>query len=311
MALRDGGIGLPVHWLVHVVEMITRSLGGLVRASHDRTAAQRCVCQDTKNSVPVSDAGLIKRHLDAAVATLTLNDPMRRNPLSPGLVSQLTAALQDAAQDPSVRCVVVTGAGRGFCAGADLRRMRLASPLEDRDEYDAILDLNRLMWNFPKPTIAAVHGFVLGAGANLMNWCDIAVVDEDCLIGFPEVRTGVPSATVIPSLLRLVGRKKMYELVLTGEPISPADAAGIGLVSRVTAPGTSLQVARSMASIIAEHHPDAIRLTKEIVYATSDMAYEQAIVFAKEVRVISRLRDDFRVEVAAGGESSSGEGDRR
>lgn len=251
---------------------------------------------------------LIERHDEGAVTIVTLNDPARRNPLSPALVSHLTAALHDVAKDPSARCVVLTGAGRGFCAGADLRRMRQASPLEDREEYDAILDLNRLLWNFPKPTIAAVHGFALGAGANLMSWCDIAVVEEDAQIGFPEVRAGVPSATVIPSLLRLVGRKKMYELVLTGEPISPAEAAAIGLVSRVTPPGTSGQVARSMASTIAGHHPDAIRLTKEIVQATTDMTYEQGIVFAKELRVISRLRDDFRVEVTAGGEASSAEG---
>jgi methylglutaconyl-CoA hydratase len=256
----------------------------------------------------LSDSPLIQRQDEGSIATLTLSDPARRNPLSPALVSQLTTALRDVAADASVRCVIITGAGRGFCAGADLRRMRLASPLEDRDEYDAILDLNRLLWNFGKPTISAVHGFALGAGANLMSWCDIAIADEDALIGFPEVKAGVPSATVIPSLLRLVGRKKMYELVLTGQPIAPADAAAIGLISRVTPPGTSLQAARSMASVIAGHHPDAIRHTKEIVHATSDMTYEQGIVFAKEVRVISRLRSDFRVEVAAGGGGSLAEG---
>jgi methylglutaconyl-CoA hydratase len=259
----------------------------------------------------MADVPLIKCHADGGITTLTLNDPERRNPLSPALVSQLTSALRGAQQDPGVRCVVVTGAGRGFCAGADLRRMRLASPLEDRDEYNSILDLNRLLWNYQKPTIAAVHGFALGAGANLMSWCDIAVADEDTLIGFPEVRAGVPSATVIPSLLRLVGRKKMYELVLTGQPIAAADAAAIGLLSRTTEPGTSLQAALSMAAVISGHHPDAIRLTKEIVHAATDMTYEQGIVFAKEVRVISRLRDDFRVEVAAGGDRLAGEGDQR
>jgi len=258
----------------------------------------------------LTDSALIKRQDEGPIATLTLNDPARRNPLSPALVSELTMALTDAARDTSVRCVVITGAGRGFCAGADLRRMRLASPLEDRDEYDAILNLNRLLWNFGKPTVSAVHGFALSAGANLMSWCDIAVADEDTLIGFPEVKAGVPSATVIPSLLRLVGRKKMYELVLTGQPIATADAAAIGLVSRVTAPGTSLQVAQSMASVIAGHHPDAIRLTKEIIHATTDMTYEQGIVFAKEVRVISRLRSDFHVEVPAGGNSSLAESSR-
>ncbi|MGH3266798.1 MAG: enoyl-CoA hydratase/isomerase family protein, partial [Trebonia sp.] len=98
--------------------------------------------------------------------------------------------------------------------------------------------------------------------------------------------------------------------VLTGQPIGTAEAAAIGLVSRVAAPGTSLAVARSTAAVIAGHHPDAIRLTKEIVHATSDMTYEQGILFAKEVRVISRLRSDFRVEVAAGGDGSPAESRR-
>ncbi len=88
------------------------------------------------------------------VATVTLNEPEARNPLSPQLVRELTATLERLAIDPEVRVVILTGAGKGFCAGADLRRMRSATPLEDRDEYDEILILNRLIWEYPKPTIA-------------------------------------------------------------------------------------------------------------------------------------------------------------
>jgi enoyl-CoA hydratase/carnithine racemase len=138
-----------------------------------------------------------------------------------------------------------------------------------------------------------------------MSWCDIAIADDNTLLGYPEVRAGVPSATVVPSLLRLVGRKKMYELLLTGEYIAPAEASAIGLVSRVVPAGTSLEAARAMAATIAKHHPDAIGLTKEIIHAATDMSYEQGIVYAKEVRIISRLRRDFQVEVAAGGDHSA------
>lgn len=242
----------------------------------------------------------VLRAVDAGVATLTLNEPEARNPLSPELVDELTALLQDCAQDDEVRVVVLVGAGKGFCAGADLRRMRSALPLEDRDEYNRILELNRLLWGYPKPTIAAVHGFAMGAGANLMSWCDIAVADETARVGYPEVRAGVPSATVIPSLMRLVSRKRMYELVLTGEPVSAAEALSAGLVSRVVEAGSAYLTAIKLAQTIAAHDPTAVALTKEIVKVTSDMPFEQAIVYAKEVRVIARLGDSFKVRVPQG-----------
>lgn len=249
--------------------------------------------------MPEDSLVLVSR--ESGIAALTLNEPEARNPLSPGLVRELTARLTELADDDSIRAVVLTGAGRGFCAGADLRRMRSASPLDDRAEYDSILVLNRLLWGYLKPTIAAVHGFALGAGANLMNWCDMAVAEEDTRIGYPEVRAGVPSATVIPTLMRTVGRKRMYELILTGELISAAEAERIGLVNRVVGAGQALKTAIEMATTIAAHHPSAVRITKQIVEVTTDMAFQQALDYAKELRVISRLRDDFTVEVRAGG----------
>ncbi len=238
------------------------------------------------------------------VAVVTLNEPEARNPLSPQLVRDVTAVLQRLASDPDVRVVVLTGAGRGFCAGADLRRMRSASPLEDRDEYDEILILNRLLWGYPKPTISAVHGFAMGAGANLMSWCDMALVEEDARIGYPEVKAGVPSATVIPTLMRTVGRKRMFELVLTGLPIPPEEAAAIGLVNRVVPRGTVVEAAMTLAGQIAEHHPQAVRFTKEIIKTTTDMSFDQSLTYAKDLRVISRLRDDFKVEISQGGSST-------
>lgn len=238
--------------------------------------------------------------VEAGVATLTLNEPKARNPLSPQLVRELTEHLRDCTEDADIRAVVLVGAGKGFSAGADLRRMRSARPLEDRDEYNDILALNRLLWTYPKPTVAAVHGFALGAGANLVSWCDIAVIDAAARIAYPEVRAGVPSATVIPALMRTVGRKRMYELVLTGDSIGAHEALSAGLVSRVAEVGTAYDEAVTVARTIAGHDPSAVALTKEIVHTTADMPFESAIVYAKEVRVIARLREDFAVRVPQG-----------
>jgi methylglutaconyl-CoA hydratase len=249
----------------------------------------------------VTDQPLVLSDGATPVTTLTLNEPEARNPLSPGLVRQLTELLRALERDDAVRSVVIVGAGKGFSAGADLRRMRAADPLEDRDEYNSILELNRTLWNFAKPTIAAVHGFAMGAGANLMSWCDIAVAEEGTRIGYPEVKAGVPSATVIPTLLRTMSRKRLYDLVLTGRTLEVAEAAVIGLVSRAVPAGQAYVQALEIAGVIAGHHPAAVRLTKEIVHATTDMTYEQGIEHAKEVRVIARLRKDFQVEIRQGG----------
>lgn len=234
------------------------------------------------------------------VAVLTLDEPKARNPLSPELVVRLTERLKALETEPTVRAVVLVGAGHGFSAGADLRRMRSATPLEDREEYARILELNRTLWNFGKPTVAAVHGFALGAGANLMCWCDLAVAEVDARIGYPEVSVGIAAATVVPTLMRMVSRKRMCDLVLTGRSITAVEALDAGLVSSVVETGQAYEAALETARTIADHDPLAVALTKEVIRTTTDMSYEHAIEHAKELRVISRLRDDLDVRMPGG-----------
>ena len=222
------------------------------------------------------------------VATLTLNEPERRNPLSPALVFSLTQALENLADDDSCRAVVLRGAGRGFCAGADLARMAVTSVAEDRDEYNAIIVLNQTLWAYPKPTVAAVHGFALGGGCSLMNWCDFSIVEEGTRLGFPELAAGIPSTTVIPTLLRLVGRKATLELVLLGQNIDATRAAEIGLITRHVGQGEALDAAIELARALARHDPTAVRMTKEIIGTVTDMPYDQSIAYAKEIRVLAR-----------------------
>lgn len=249
--------------------------------------------------MPDSPSTLIE--IAAPVAIVSLNEPHRRNPLSPDIVQGLIKALTQLRDDERVHVVILTGAGAGFCAGADLSRMRTASAIEDRDEYDQILEVNKLLWDYPKVTIAAVHGFALGAGANLMNWCDLVVADEAAKIGYPEVKAGVPSATVLPTLQRLVGRRKMLELTLLGTPISAAEAERFGIVNRVAPAGQALTLAKELAAEIGKNDPRALRQTKEIASVTSGMSYREAMTFAKEFRVIVRLHKDFNVKVRQGG----------
>lgn len=233
------------------------------------------------------------------VAVLTLNEPAKRNPFSPVLVREMTAALQALRDDEAIVVVIFTGAGPAFSGGADLREMRKATAIEDRGEYDRILGLNRLVWNYPKVTLSAVNGPALGLGANLVGWSDLAIAEEQATIGYPEVRAGIASATVIPTLLRLIGRKAMNEMLYTGRPLTAAEAHRLGLVNRVVSNGASLHAAFELAAEIAQNAPHGLAFTKEVVRTATDMEYGKALEYARDIRVISRLHPQFKARIDA------------
>jgi len=231
------------------------------------------------------------------IAIITLNEPEKRNPFSPTLVRQMTTALEEISAREDVVAVIFTGAGNAFSGGADLREMRKASALEDRGEYEHILVLNRLVWNSPKVTISAVNGPALGLGANLVGWSDLAIAEERATIGYPEVRAGIASATVVPALLRLIGRKAMNEMLFTGKPVSAAEAHRLGLVNRVVPNGTSLAAATELALEIAQNAHHGLAFTKEVVRTATDMEYNKALEYARDIRVISRLHPKFQARI--------------
>ena len=231
------------------------------------------------------------------IAIVTLHEPEKRNPFSPTLVREMTEALTAIASDDDVVVVIFTGSGPAFSGGADLREMRKATALEDRGEYEHILTLNRLVWNYPKVTISAINGPALGLGANLVGWSDLAIAEERATIGYPEVRAGIASATVIPVLLRLMGRKAMNEMLFTGRAISGAEAYRLGLVNRVVANGECMAAATELALEIAQNAHHGLAFTKEVVRTATDMEYNKAIEYARDIRVISRLHPKFQARI--------------
>jgi len=231
------------------------------------------------------------------IAIVTLHEPEKRNPFSPVLVREMTEILAQMASDDDVIVVIFTGSGSAFSGGADLREMRKATALEDRGEYEHILTLNRLIWSYPKVTISAVNGPALGLGANLVAWSDIAIAEERATIGYPEVRAGIASATVVPALLRLVGRKAMNEMLFTGRPVDASEAHRLGLVNRVVANGESLTEAIKLATEIAQNAPHGLAFTKEVVRTATDMEYNKALDYARDIRVISRLHAGFQSRI--------------
>lgn len=238
---------------------------------------------------------LVERRPPSAI--ITLHEPEKRNPFSPVLIDELIESLTSIASDDEIITIIFTGSGTAFSSGADLRVIRKATPMEDRHEYDRILAMNRLIWTYPKVTIAAVNGPALGLGANLVGWCDLAIAEERATFGYPEVRAGIPSASVVPTLMRVLGRKAANELLLTGRPISAADAWRLGLVNRVVANGESLSAAVELAAEVSRNTAHGLAFTKDVVRTTTDMEYNKALDYARDVRVISRLHPAFQARI--------------
>jgi 2-(1,2-epoxy-1,2-dihydrophenyl)acetyl-CoA isomerase len=206
----------------------------------------------------------LRIEVDGAVATVTLDRPEALNALTVALKDELLVAFEGFAADGDVRAVVLTGAGRAFCAGQDLRE-RLepgALPLADeiRARYNPLI---RAMRGLPKPIVAAVNGVAAGAGAALAFACDVRVAAENASFVLAFGRVGlIPDSGATWLLPRLIGAAKATELALLNEPLTAADAERFGLVARVVAEDRLLGEARAIAARLADAAPRANALTK-------------------------------------------------
>ncbi|RLV50277.1 enoyl-CoA hydratase [Nocardioides mangrovicus] len=203
---------------------------------------------------------------DGHVAIVTLNRPRAMNAVNRALATAVGEALEQAQADSDVRAVVVTGAGRGFCAGADLKEMA-----SGQDSYVP----GHRDWDFAglvrhwldKPVVAAVNGFALGGGTEIVLACDLVVIDEDAALGLPEVGRGLMAAAGgLIRLQRQVPFKVAAEVALTGEPVCAARAYELGLVNRVASAGTALTEAVALAQRIASNAPLAVQETKRMLH---------------------------------------------
>ncbi|PPI99581.1 enoyl-CoA hydratase [Nocardia nova] len=203
------------------------------------------------------------------VAVVTLNRPDALNAVDAALSAAAGAAFERAAQDPQVRVVIVTGAGRAFCAGADLREIAAGRSVYDPDHRE---------WDFagivrhwiPKPVIAAVNGFALGGGTEIVLSADLAVIDEQASLGLPEVRRGlIAAAGGVLRIHRQVPPKIAAEIALTGRPVSAHRAYELGLVNAVAPAGGALAAALELATVIAANAPLAVQQSKRVMHESA------------------------------------------
>ena len=235
------------------------------------------------------------------VATLTLDRPDALNSLTVPLKEELLATFRRLVRDRDVRAIILTGAGRAFCAGQDLRE-RLepgAAPLatELRDRYNPLI---LAMRTIDKPIVGAINGVAAGAGASLAMACDIRIAAEGAsfLLAFGRVGL-VPDSGATWFLPRLVGPAKAGELALTGDALSAADAERFGLVARVVEAGALMDEARAIAARLAAGAPKAIALTKRALNRSWDATLEESLEYEAYLQGIAGATDDHREGLAA------------
>ncbi|HEX6795502.1 MAG TPA: enoyl-CoA hydratase [Casimicrobiaceae bacterium] len=233
------------------------------------------------------DAGLrpyVLAGTQGGVRTLTMNRGERFNALSREMLAALEVAIDEAGADAAVRAVVIAGEGRGFCAGHDLKELRAhGDPAWQRDLFDACSRVMVKLTQLPQPTIARVHGIATAAGCQLVSMCDLAVAAEEARFALPGVNVGVFCSTPAVGVGRNVSRKRVMEMLVTGDPIDATTALEWGLVNRVV-PASELDAAVAyFTERIVARSASVMALGKRAFYAQIDRTLGDAYTYTSEV----------------------------
>jgi len=241
---------------------------------------------------------LVERQPEQRTALVRLNRPKQLNALNGAVMDALCNALEELDRDDEVRAIVVTGNERAFAAGADIGEMAGASPID-------MLITNRIgQWDrirkVTKPVIAAVNGWALGGGCELAMTLDLIVAGEGAKFGQPEINIGViPGAGGTQRLTRAVGKSRAMRMILTGDPITAAEAERAGLVATVTQDELVVEDALALAAKIATKSPIALRLAKEAVNAAYEMSLTDALAHERRLFYLLFASEDQKEGMAA------------
>jgi len=247
---------------------------------------------DAATDDATNEALVLRRNRDG-IASLTLNRPRAYNALSLDLMQALIDALDAIAENRDIKAVILAGAGKGFCAGHDLKELRGNT---SRTFYEQTFELcSRLMLRLvtlPQPVIAQVHGIATAAGCQLVATCDLAVAAEDARFATPGVNIGLFCSTPMVALSRAVGRKQAMEMLLLGEMVPAPRAVEVGLINR-SVPAADLQAeAEALAAKIVSKSPLVIKIGKQAFYRQIDRTLEDAYAYTAQVMTENMLARD-------------------
>jgi methylglutaconyl-CoA hydratase len=238
---------------------------------------------------------------DAGVATITLNRPDKRNALSLQLLADLLSAFDEVENSDSL-VVILTGAGKAFCAGMDLDELKGLSGKSHEQNVDdsrRMAEAFRRLYEFPKPTIAAVNGAAIAGGTGLATMCDFTLAVPEAKFGYTEVRIGFVPAIVSSILVWQVGHKIARDLLLTGRLFDAAEGHRLGLVNEVVEAPQLMTSARELAAQLIENSPASLKLTKRLINSYIAPELDQQIETAVTENAAIRQTADFREGVSS------------
>jgi enoyl-CoA hydratase/carnithine racemase len=240
-----------------------------------------------------------------AVAHITMNAPERLNALSDEMLAALQTTLDDFANDPQTRVITLSGSGKAFCAGHDLRQMTAMRQAKDggaaafKDLFERCTRLMTRIQTMPQPVIAQVHGIATAAGCQLVATCDLAVAAEGTRFGVNGVNIGLFCSTPMVALSRNIPRKQAFEMLTTGEFIDTGRARDLGLINRAVPMEQLADETAALAAQIAGKLGAAVKIGKQAFYNQLQMPVSDAYAYTADVMVTNMLRDDTREGIDA------------
>lgn len=250
---------------------------------------------------------LVLSHQDGMSATLTLNQPAKRNPISSAMRAALIGALELLRQDKSIRSVILTGAGNTFCSGLDLETLNFPAENADSESISAenladsqsIRDFYDYLMRYPKPLIAAVNGPAVAGGAGVALVCDLTILSEIASFCFSEVRLGFVPAIVGVYLQSSIGIKKAKELMLSARTVSARESLSLGLADQVVANGQLLAECKERAAKLTKNGPEALSATKLLLAQQFCHNTQHAMDLAVELNSRTRSSSECKEGVRA------------
>jgi methylglutaconyl-CoA hydratase len=245
----------------------------------------------------VSSYDTIKTSVENRVATITLDQPDKRNPLGFEESEEILDAIDGFEENDDVGCIVMTGEGSAFSAGGDIEEFSesMEKPsIEHLEEGDISIDLYKKASEMRKPLIASVNGHALGGGFGMVAATDLAIASEEAKFGMPEINLGLFPLVIMPLVTRAIGHKNTMDLALTGRIVEAEVVEDMGLVSRVVPDDELEETTREMAENIASKSPAALNVGKRAFYGTMDMELDKALEHASSLRATTLKTEDLK-----------------
>ena len=236
---------------------------------------------------------------EGPVTVVTLNRPQRRNALSLGLMLELIACLEEIGRNGERHAVILAAAGKVFCSGHDLSEMTGRELGEYRRIFDVCSELMQKIQAIPQPVIAEVQGIATAARCQLVAACDLAIAAEEATFATPGVKIGLFCTTPMVALTRAIGRKRAFEMLLTGDPVPACTAAEWGLINQAVPAAELAAATRRLAAKVAEASRLVVAIGKQAFYTQIDLDQPKAYAYAKEVMSMNALAADAQEGIGA------------